>query len=640
MCGIVSVISNEGNAVEKVVNARATMKLRGPDGNGIWSVGNVAIGHARLAVTGGEAGHQPIISNDSQIIISVNGEFYDYKAIRSQLADFYDFKTDSDSEILIPLYLKYGYLGMMNFLRGEFAFVLYDARKKLLVAVRDRFGIKPLCWYCSETEFVVASKAKAIFAAGIEPKWDNESLIQAVTMQYQNTEKTFFDRVNQLAPGHILLFLDNHIETIKYWDIDYSIDDQYGEVSAVREMEYIEEFARLVRESVRLRVCGDSPTCFHLSGGLDSSAVLGVAMDVCSTPQHCFSVVFPDVDEEYDETRLAEETSSYCNAMMHKIPVRQNDIVKHLPDAVYQSEGLAVNGHLSCKYLLNREINKSGFKVALTGEGADECLAGYSHLRSDLFASLPTDKRKQFYEKLSRQNRFLIGTEIPDNQMLDSMSIRKLLGFTPSFVAAKAGIGYKMYKLLSDDFRQECIRLNVFSNVADYFKGNGINNIPCKVNKSLYMWNKLTLCNYILGVLGDGCEMAWSVEGRFPFLDHKLFEFAAKLPLQMKIKGYNNEKYILKQAAKPFITRNVYQRHKHSFQAPPLTRFFSQENFDAICGWILSSDFLQKGWFSPKELRKLLMQIKTADVTFQTAYEPVVMLLVTISCLDKCFMNR
>ncbi len=639
MCGIAGIIHREASPdLNRLVAALSTLELRGPDDCGMWHDEHVALGHRRLSIIGVNRGHQPICSPDGMIATVVNGEFYDHKRLRQELSDAYCFQTDSDSELLIPLYLKYGYMEMMKHLRGEFSFILYDKRNRLVVAGRDRFGIKPLCWYDDGKKLILASKAKAIHACGVKAEWDEYSLMQALSIQYQPTHRTFFKGIRQLEPGHLLVWQANSgVKDIEYWDMHYpnNAEANLKYDTASRERQYVDEFHDLLLESVRLRLQSDVPVCCHLSGGLDSSCVAGIMTHLTDKPVDCFSIVFPQADAEYDEDEYATETVKQCGAVMHRVEVSQHDILQYLPEAVFHSEGLAVNGHLSCKYLLNRAINKAGFKVALTGEGADECLAGYPHLRKDLFAMLPVAEKEKLTQKLYRTNLAITGTEIAVGDTLDCHRLTESLGFLPSFLAAKASIGHKMYRLLSDDMLQRCSCHDFLSEMAEHHhaatKLHGVH----PVNKSLYLWNKHALCNYILGTLGDGCEMSASVEGRLPFLDHRLFEYAARLPLQMKIKDNVNEKYILKEAARPYITNRVYQRQKHPFQAPPLTRFFTESEYSQIYDELTSSGMTAMGIFNQGAIAALLKSLPTMSILEQTAYEPVVMLMLTIYYMNS-----
>lgn len=642
MCGIVGVVTTGQSGQSKdILPALETMKLRGPDDFGVWQDSWVVLGHRRLSVVDIKRGHQPICSPDGSIVIVINGELYDNHGMRQNLANEYDFQTDSDSEMLIPLYLKYGYREMMNYLRGEFAFILYDQRKGIVMAARDRFGIKPLCWYQDAEQIIIASKAKAILACGVKAEWDQYSLMQSLSMHYQPTDRTFFKNIRQVEPGHMLVSTLDNGKTVDttYWDLDYPACDDYSPLTSDQEREYVDEFHDMLMEAIRIRTRGDVPVCCHLSGGLDSSTVAGMLAHLQKEPIHCFSIVFPQADSEYDEDAFASETVKKCGGVMHRIEVSQQDILRHLSDAVHHTEGLAVNGHLTCKYLLNKKIQEAGFKVALTGEGADECLAGYPHLRKDVISMLPQKERETLVEKLYKTNLSITGTEISFGETLDCSALSRRLGLVPSFLAAKAGIGFKMYRLLAPEMLLYCSRHDFFDELLDHYnidvqlKGRHV------VNQSLYLWNKLTLSNYILSTLGDGCEMSASVEGRLPFLDHPLFEYAARLPMQLKIKDYVNEKYILKEAARPYVTNRVYRRQKHPFQAPPLTRFFSRSDIERIHDELTSLEFLNMGFFNEKAVSQLVLSLQSMSVIEQTAYEPVVMLMLTIHYMNQRLLH-
>ncbi len=640
MCGITAIISKASGLRKAALDhALKAMEQRGPDDQGIWEDERVAIGHRRLSVIGVSNGHQPISGASHDIVIACNGELYDYKKLRKELQNEYRFQTESDSEILIPLYRRYGIAGMMKYLIGEFAFILYDKPSRTLYAVRDRFGIKPLCWYHDGERTIIASKAKAIMACGVKAEWDRISLMQSLSMHYQPTDRTMFAHIRQVLPGHMLICKEGeNPQVIKYWDIHYPKDDGYQPLTENAERQYINGFHDLLFDCVRTRLVSDVPTCCHLSGGIDSSTVAGMMGKMSGgAPTHCFSIVFPNTDKEYDEDALATETVAHIGGVIHRIKISQRQIIDSLSDAVYQSEGLAINGHLSCKYLLNKEIRKEGFKVALTGEGADECLAGYPHLRKDIIASLSDREREELTKSLYQSNLSITGTEIAVGDTLDCSALRKGLGFIPSFLSAKASIGYKMYGILSDDALYECRQHDFLKELLANYDVEHLLKGRHHVNQSLYFWTKLTLCNYILGTLGDGCEMASSVEGRLPFLDHRLFEYCANLPMQMKIRSFTNEKYILKEAARPYITENVYRRQKHPFQSPPLTRFFTENDFSKLREELTSSSFTRMGIFNPEKTAHLIDAIPTMSVLEQTIYEPVVMLMLTIHHMNNRF---
>ncbi|HTE19953.1 MAG TPA: asparagine synthase (glutamine-hydrolyzing), partial [Armatimonadota bacterium] len=351
MCGVVAILSQSAPVGEETLQrALEALRHRGPDGSGVWGTPDrrVALGHARLSVIDLETGAQPLSSEDGQVVAVVNGEFYDWERIRRILEQRgHRFSTHSDSEILVHLYEQYGQ-DCLRHLRGEFAFVLWDGRRRQLFAARDRWGIKPLCYVMVDGTLYLASEAKGLFAAGVRAAWDREAFFQAAHLQYVPPDRTLFAGVCQLRPGHSLIAADGEVRTHGYWYLDYP-PVEHAAMDA-SEADIVHELRELLDEAVRLRLRADVPVACHLSGGLDSSAVLGLAARHSPRPIDCFTVSFDAAP--YDELRVAEEMARHAGANLHPVRVTQDDLVEHLSDAVYFSEGLAINGHLTAKFLL------------------------------------------------------------------------------------------------------------------------------------------------------------------------------------------------------------------------------------------------------------------------------------------------
>lgn len=630
MCGLVGIISNEANLNKSFLdNALLTMEHRGPDGHSTWisKDKSVGLGHIRLAIVGINNGRQPIASEDGELQIIVNGEFYDYERIRSELKNRgHKFSTDTDGEIALHLYEDYG-IDCLKHLRGEFAFVIWDNRKKQIFAARDRFGIKPLHYHHGTKGLYLASEAKALFALGVEPYWDSESFFHASHMQYVLPDRTLFQGIKQLCPGHYLLSDGNSVKTYKYWDLNYA--PETSDIEQIDENEAIERFAYYLDESVRLRLKADIPVGCHLSGGLDSSAVLGLAAKHSTKPIQCFSVSFTDTD--YDELAIAQEMANYAGAVLHPVYVSQYDLLEYLPQAVQLSEGLAVNGHLSAKFLLNKAINKSGYKVMLTGEGSDEVVAGYPHLRSDLFLA---QGRSELLSQLHSTNRASQGIMLKQGQSLKLDAIEGKLGYIPSFLEAKGTLGCKMRSILNNTFIQNFSTRDAYSDLIEFFDVEQQLKNRHRVNQSLYLWSKTALANYILRTLGDGVEMANSIEGRLPFLDHHLFEYVRNLPLHLKIND-TIEKYILREATKPVITETIYKRQKHPFVAPPVSRFKDKNAYQFLRDNIESTNFESVPFFDKNKINQLLDRLPSMSEEEQAATDPILMTALSASALQE-----
>jgi asparagine synthase (glutamine-hydrolysing) len=634
MCGIVSFLSRQAPVTPQRLKAGTNALLhRGPDGEGFWIAPkqNIGLGHRRLSIIDLATGTQPLVSTDGQKAVIVNGEFYDYKRIRAELeAKGHKFKTQSDSEIILPLYEEHG-TDCLKYLRGEFAFVLWDEDTQRLFAARDRFGIKPLCYTNNADGLFIASEAKALFAMGVKATWDDYAFFHSASLQYTPSDRTLFRDIYQLKAGHALLASSDEMRIFKYWDLDYPAEEKTTVFKS--EDEAIETFGALFSEAVRLRLQADVPACVHLSGGLDSSAVLGMAAKMTGRPMDAFSVSFDH--DGYDEFQIAKDTALHHGAVFHPVQVTQKDIVDEMSDAVWHGEGMAINGHLTAKYLLNKAIRAAGFKVALTGEGADEVLAGYPHLRQDLFQRMP-EGDTALTDTLYKTNSVSAGVQLASGAMLPLGAVAASLGFVPAFLQAKASMGFRMYGMLSDDFKNDFSGVDCYVDlmqqtpVAEQLTGRH------PVNQSSWLWTKTALANYILRTLGDGMEMAHGIEGRVPFLDHTLFEFARALPMDLKIRG-TVEKYILREAAKPLLTETVYHRQKHPFMAPPVSRFADTGMMGLIRDSVHSRSFAEMPFYDRKKVTAMLDGLPALPESERTAMEPVLMMVLTSHLLHERF---
>lgn len=633
MCGLVAQYAPKGGVNRSdMASALEAIRHRGPDGNGIWinTEQSVGLGHARLAIIGITDGAQPIPNEEETLHAVVNGEFYDFERIRKELiAKGHRFRTQSDSEIVIHLYEEYG-VECLKHLRGEFAFVIWDSSRNRLFAARDRFGIKPLVYAFLDGTLSIASEAKALFALGVVPAWDDESFFDAANLQYVLPDRTLFSGINQLRPGHMLLAGAEGVQTRCYWDLDYEQEESSGEpFTDAQERSAIEEFRTKFDEAVRLRMRADIPICAHLSGGLDSAAVVGTMARHAGKPVDCFSVSFSH--ESYDELDVAQRMAQHAGAILHPVPVSQTQIVQHLADAAYYSEGLAVNGHLTAKYLLHKAIREKGFKVSLTGEGSDEVVAGYAHLRSDLFSA---QGRKDLVEAVGSTNSVSKGIMLKHGRSLSLEAVQKRLGYVPAFIEAKGTLGYKLSSVLSKDINERHAGVDCYDRLMQSFDVPGQLSGRHRVNQSLYLWTKTALVNYILRTLGDGTEMAHSVEGRVPFLDHVLFQFVRKLPLSMKI-NQEREKYVLREAVRGLVSDEIYTRQKHPFVAPPLSTFADSGCDELLQDELRSSDFGALRMFDQRKIVDLLDRLPSMTPADRSATDPVFMTALSALALQK-----
>jgi len=571
MCGIVASVSRRG-AVNGEALTRATRRLRhrGPDAQHVWTSPNrrAGLGHARLSIIDLTTGDQPIASEDERLHIVANGEFYGFERIREDLErQGHAFRTRSDSEIALHLYEDRG-ARAVHTLRGEFAFAIWDERDGHLFAARDRFGIKPLYYALHDGAFHLASEVKALAELGVPLRWDRETLYDVHFVSHP-PDRTLFAGVYQLPPGCVLFTDGEHVRVTPYWDWDFPLAEETAANGQGRE--WVERLEQSLEAAVRVRLRADVPVACYLSGGIDSCAVLGFASRLSTRPLRAYTLSFDHSD--YDERAIAEEQARRCGAEFYPVDVRSEHLADNFADAIEHAERPFANAHAIAKFMLSRAVRDSGIKVVLTGEGSDEIFAGYPFFRRDLVLHASNghdpEERKRLLAELEAANRVSSGNLMPQGGT-ELTSVRHVLGYVPSNLEAWAQIGHALLGVVSDAFTAEFAGRDTFRvmlgclDVERQLAGRDF------VNQSLYIWGKTMLPNYILSNLGDRMEMAHSVEGRLPFLDHYVVEEAARMPVSMKIRGMT-EKYVLREAARSVLTDAVYRRQKHPFMTPPAT---------------------------------------------------------------------
>ena len=638
MCGIVALFSRK-SPVEAETVQRAVERLhhRGPDGQRQWISEDrrVALGHARLSIIDLHTGDQPMANENEDIRIVVNGEFYGYEPIRKELeGKGHRLRTRSDSEIALHLYEDLG-VHCLHRLRGEFAFVLWDGVNRRIFAARDRFGIKPLFYAVHGDAIYFASEVKALFAAGVPARWDEESLYNAVEMGGHQM-RTLYAGVFQIPPGHYLLATDTHLQINRYWDFDYPLAASHASMRS--DADYAAEFRAALDEAVRIRLRADVPVGCYLSGGLDSCSVLGLAARHHQGPIRAFTLSFDHV--QYDEQVQAREMAARANADFFPIPIRQDDLADHFFPAVLQSETLCNNAHGVAKYLLSRAVRDAGYKVVITGEGSDEILGGYAHFRRDMLlynqAGQDPGVAKRMLAELEKLNPASRGMLLPDGEAGPLDGLKRLLGFVPSWCETFSARSMKIRALLSADTLQKFGRREGYSallsdlDVERQLAGRE------PVHQSLYLWSKTVLPNYVLTLLGDRMEMAHSIEGRVPFLDHHVVEVIRSQPVNQKIRGMT-EKYVLREAARDVITDTIYRRQKHPFLTPPATLNPEQKLATLVQDTLRGPELAAIPFFDQRKVISLLDGISKMDEGSRVVFDQVLMLLTSACILQKGF---
>lgn len=638
MCGILSIFSLGNQLINKDLlrDGLATLKHRGPDKTSYWlsTEKNVALGHTRLSIIDLSNGHQPIATKDESVRLVANGEFYDFEEIRQSLIEKgHRFKTQSDSEIALHLYREYG-AGCLKYLRGEFAFTLWDSKNQLFIAARDRMGIKPLFYTTYENKLYFASEIKALFAAGVPAAWDEESY---TSRAFFFRDRTLFKNIHQVPPGYCLIATRDGFRIEQYWDIEYPNTGQTQE--SVDEATAINRVRDDLLASVKTRLRADVPVAVYLSGGIDSGAILGMAAKLHSKPVDAFTLSF--TDKAYDESAIAKRAAQQFGANYHCVKVSSDDLADNFSQAIWHTETISFNSHGIAKYMLSDAVSQKGFKVVLTGEGADEFFGGYSAFRQDMILHNSEGQNKeqinQYLKQLNASNQNSSGLLTPVGRPDNIEFMKKMLGFEPTYLLPLAEAIDKL-KLLYNEKTLNTIgdAHPIFQFLAHIDVKAQLKNIE-PVHAAMYLLAKSALPNYVLINLGDRMEMAHSLEGRLPFLDHHLIENVTQLPVSLKIKG-QTEKYILREATKPYLLNDVYGREKQPFLAPPSISQPNQKLHVLIQDTLRGSLAKDLPFFEHKKLLAYLDKLPKQSTAQQVSSESLLMELTSLCFLREHFL--
>jgi asparagine synthase (glutamine-hydrolysing) len=560
-----------------LVNMAAIQHHRGPDGFGYKTMDDRGIGfsHARLSIIDLDENRarQPFVSADGNLLLAHNGEFYDYKRLRARLAlDGARFKTKSDSELILHLYPRYGLEDTMTYLRGEFAFALYDKQHDRLMLARDRFGVKPQYWTEVNGQIIFGSELKVLFAhPDVARKFDAQGLYHQL-MQTIVPGTTAFENIHQIKPGHLVTFERNHgkftIRDDRYWDMDFPTLEERAQQDRDDENYYITGVRDRLLEAVQIRLEADVPVACYLSGGIDSCSTLGMSAASQQSPVKAFTIGFDDSD--YDETPIAREMAESVGADQDVMMLKADHLYDNFVETLWHTERTIYNTLGVAKLLMSRHVNKAGYKVVVTGEGSDELFGGYPAFRRDMFLHgmdmLSPAERVEWEAMLAEANKLFKGAMLAQDEVHDP-ALDALVGFTPSclqpWLASSAHTG----GLLHPEMREQVSGYEPGRAIAEQLDADMLENRH-PLDKAQYVWIKTMLEGQILTWGGDRVDMANSMEARPPFLDHHLAEFATRVPPSLRIKG-RTEKYVLREAMKGVLPTVLYEREKFAFMAPP-----------------------------------------------------------------------
>jgi len=576
----------------------AAQAHRGPDGEGYFLDDKVALAHRRLSIVGGENGQQPLFSEDRSVVVVANGEFFDHVEQRALLETRgHQFQTRSDCEILVHLWEDHGE-AMLERLKGQFAFALWDRNQSVLFLARDRVGIVPLHWARIGRQFFFASEVKGLLASGVvTPEADPRGIDHVFSFMGLPTARTCFRGISALLPGHCITLRAGESSDVRprqYWDLDFP--DQGDEYDPGKKRA-VEEFGAKLQQAVTERLRADVPVGVYLSGGIDSSVVMrlaGMARPNDSVPSFTIEIPTPGLNE----LAGAAEVARLANSPHHVITCGADVIGEVYPSLVQAADSPIMDTSCAALSSLAGMVNRLGYKTVLTGEGADEALAGYPWFKLNRLMSLFDTKNHRTSNLIRRVAGKLQGRTVSWEAAIKHQDY---IG-GPNATADVFSLLQRGRRMLYSDGMWESIGDHCpFSDIVlDTEKMQRWH----PLNRSIYLGYKTMLPGLLLNQKGDRPAMQHSVEARYPFLDEDVIDFCAKLHPKWKLRGLTRDKHVLRELAADFLPADITRRRKHMFRAPFASTFF--ERPPAYVKQLLSDESLNKtGYFPAPAIRKL-----------------------------------
>jgi len=610
MCGIAGFVNPDvSGSTELILNRMLTrIQHRGPDECGLYLNKQACMGNVRLSIVDLASGQQPLSTEDRTMWIAYNGEVYNHLELKEELVrKGHRFRTNCDTEVVLHLYQEYG-AECLPLLNGQFAFSIWDERKKELFLARDRMGIRPLFYTFKNRTIVFGSEVKSIFEyPGIERQLSYKSLKEVFSFWTTLTPNSAFKNIYEIPPGHFGVLKDGKFDLKRYWSLSFS---KKSESSGDLE-ESIEEFRSLFEDSISLRMRADVPVAAYLSGGLDSSSTTAFIKKLFPQALNTFSIGFEDKD--FDETRYQKEVADYFDTNHRSVSFQNDDVTDLFEKVIWHTEIPILRSAPFPMYRLSKLVRDSGIKVVVTGEGADEALGGYNIFKEVLirhfWARIPHSKiRPLLLKKLYPY--------IPQLQNANASLLRLFFGYqlenTQSPIYSHLLRWNNSGKIMNHFSQEVKDSLNGYDPIASYAESIiGEINDYSPLAKAQFIESNVFLSGYLLSSQGDRVAMANSVEGRYPFLDHRMLEFCARLPDKFKLNGMD-EKYLLKRLMKGKIPESVVKRPKQAYRAPIASALMADKN-----GFVESildhSQLKEATFFNPKSVQLLLKRLKNSN---------------------------
>lgn len=640
MCGIAGIVNFRDREDQKSIlePMLAAMNHRGPDATGIYLSDDAGLGHARLSIIDLSGGHQPIHNEEKSIWIVFNGEIFNYPELREELIKRgHSFYTQSDTEVIIHLYEEYG-AGLFEHLNGQFAIAIWDQNQKQLLLGRDRMGIRPLFYHQAGQRFHFASEIKALLCDRRVPRQLNrQTLADIFTCWTPVDPLTAFEGIYQLPPGHTAIFDSNGLHVERFWQLDFSESDEGGRSQA----SWIEEAKSLLLDACRIRLRADVPVGAYLSGGIDSTFISTTVKENFNNKLHTFSVQFSD--KRFDETTFQERAITAIQTDHRAVVCSDEDIGELFPQVIWHTEVPMIRTAPAPLMMLSGLVRQNDYKVVLTGEGADELFAGYNIFKEA--------KIRRFWARHPESvcRPFLLKKLYP--YIFDNQSGR------PN--AFMFGFFKKGLEQVASPVYSHLVRWQNTNQLSNFFQGGVLpegadlkgfieritGRLPANfdswshLGQAQYLESTLFLSNYLLSSQGDRMAMANSIEGRFPFLDHRVVELAARMPSRLRLNGLT-EKFILKQVARRQVPQSLIDRPKQPYRAPISRCFMCSEPPDYVMELLSESSLRSAGYFDPLKVERLVSKCRKQDGRLASERENMALVaILSTQLLDHQFVQ-
>lgn len=588
----------------------SVIQHRGPDETGMYLDDHVALGAVRLGIIDIAGGQQPMCDESGEYWIVYNGEIFNHKELKKELEKKgVRFKTNCDTEVVVQMFAVYG-SECLKFFNGQFAFAIWNEKKQELFLARDRFGIRPLFYWRDNSFFAFCSEIKGLFTLPeIGRSVNINALAEIFTIWTTTSPHTPFSNIYELPPGHYLTITPKGINIRQYWSLNFTL----SETSYERSFEDIaDEFAELLKDAVKIRLRADVQVAAYLSGGLDSCVITSLIKDIHPGILNTFSIGFNE--KEFDESGYQKEAANFFDVRHTSFVCTAEDIANEFSNTIWHTEFPILRTSPTPMMLLSKKVREQNIKVVLTGEGSDEILGGYNIYKENkvrrFWANQPSSTIRP--KLLSRLYPYLI-------------SLNKAGALGP-----KMFFGYKLQET-SDPLYSHLVRWNNTSRIRTFFSDEvreEINNYdPLEIireklpkdflkftdlGKAQYLETSIFMCSYLLSSQGDRMSMANSVEGRYPFLDYRLFEFCSKIPDRFKLNALN-EKFILKKISYGKIPQSVSKRSKQPYRAPITTSLLNEKLLGNTSDLFSENSGNNSGLFNPQKVRALINKIKSQN---------------------------